>query len=597
MNHLYVLNHFFWKYRWHFLGGIFFVSLSNYFRVLQPQAIREALDLVVNNLSLYRNFENSSLQIGLNKILGKQLLLFGLFVLLFAGLMGLFMYFMRQTIIVMSRLMEYDMRKEIFDHYQVLDLAFYKRNKTGDLMARITEDVNKVRMYLGPAILYGINLISLFVFVIYAMVNVSLELTLFCLIPLPILSISIYYVSDLIHKKSEEIQQQLAVLNNTAQEVYAGIRVVKAYTQENSMLGFFTKQSQQYKQQSVALAKINALFYPLMILLIGISTLITVYAGGTLVVRGSISTGNIAEFVIYVNMLTWPVTSIGWIASIIQQASASQKRINEFMLTQPTILSGSIESFNIKGDIEFKKVTLTYPDTGIRALTNLNLHIKVGEKVAIIGKTGSGKTSFAELLLRMYDSTEGEILFDGVNIKSLNLGRLREQIGYVPQDVFLFSESLRENIAFGNPNADEQKMEDAILNASLTEEIKTFPNGLNTILGERGITLSGGQKQRVSIARALLKDPEILILDDCLSAVDSHTENQILSYFQTVLKGKTAIIISHRIYAHLNFDKILVFQDGEIAHVGTHEELLKISPYYLDLYERQLSDEKIEVKE
>jgi len=597
MNHLYVLNHFFWKYRWHFLGGIFFVSLSNYFRVLQPQAIREALDLVVNNLSLYRNFENSSLQIGLNKILGKQLLLFGLFVLLFAGLMGLFMYFMRQTIIVMSRLMEYDMRKEIFDHYQVLDLAFYKRNKTGDLMARITEDVNKVRMYLGPAILYGINLISLFVFVIYAMVNVSLELTLFCLIPLPILSISIYYVSDLIHKKSEEIQQQLAVLNNTAQEVYAGIRVVKAYTQENSMLGFFTKQSQQYKQQSVALAKINALFYPLMILLIGISTLITVYAGGTLVVRGSISTGNIAEFVIYVNMLTWPVTSIGWIASIIQQASASQKRINEFMLTQPTILSGSIESFKIKGDIEFKKVTLTYPDTGIRALTNLNLHIKVGEKVAIIGKTGSGKTSFAELLLRMYDSTEGEILFDGVNIKSLNLGRLREQIGYVPQDVFLFSESLRENIAFGNPNADEQKMEDAILNASLTEEIKTFPNGLNTILGERGITLSGGQKQRVSIARALLKDPEILILDDCLSAVDSHTENQILSYFQTVLKGKTAIIISHRIYFHLNFDKILVFQDGEIAHVGTHEELLKISPYYLDLYERQLSDEKIEVKE
>jgi len=594
MNHLYVLNHFFWKYRWHFLGGIFFVSLSNYFRVLQPQAIREALDLVVNNLSLYRNFENSSLQIGLKIILGRQLLLFGLFVLLFAGLMGLFMYFMRQTIIVMSRLMEYDMRKEIFDHYQVLDLAFYKRNKTGDLMARITEDVNKVRMYLGPAILYGINLISLFVFVIYAMVNVSLELTLFCLIPLPILSISIYYVSDLIHKKSEEIQQQLAVLNNTAQEVYAGIRVVKAYTQENSMLGFFTTQSQQYKLQSVELAKINALFYPLMILLIGISTLITVYAGGTLVVRGSISTGNIAEFVIYVNMLTWPVTSIGWIASIIQQASASQKRINEFMQTQPTIFSGSIENFNIKGEIEFKKVTLTYPDTGIRALVNLNLHIKAGEKIAIIGKTGSGKSSFAELLLRMYDCSEGEILFDGVNIKSLNLGRLREQIGYVPQDVFLFSDSLKENIAFGSPGASKDKMDEAILNASLSEEIKTFPNGLNTILGERGITLSGGQKQRVSIARALLKDPEILILDDCLSAVDSHTENQILTYFQTVLKGKTAIIISHRIYAHLNFDKILVFQDGEIVNVGTHDELLKISPYYLDLYERQLSDEKVE---
>jgi ATP-binding cassette subfamily B protein len=594
MNHLYVLNHFFWKYRWHFLGGIFFVSLSNYFRVLQPQAIREALDLVVNNVSLYRNFDGSELQKSLKTILGKQLLFFGLFVLLFAGLMGLFMYFMRQTIIVMSRLIEYDMRKEIFEHYQILDLAFYKRNKTGDLMARITEDVNKVRMYLGPAILYGINLVSLFAFVIYAMVNVSLELTLFCLIPLPVLSISIYYVSDLIHKKSEEIQQQLAVLNNTAQEVYAGIRVVKAYTQENSMLGFFTSQSQQYNQQSVSLARINALFYPLMILLIGISTLITIYAGGTLVVKGSISTGNIAEFVIYVNMLTWPVTSIGWIASIIQQASASQKRINEFMQTRPSILSGKTEDFKIKGDITFNKVGLTYPDTGICALKNIQLHIKAGEKIAIIGKTGSGKSSFAELLLRMNDVSEGEILFDGVPVKDLNLGRLREQIGYVPQDVFLFSDSLKQNITFGKPHASDAEIEKAIFDASLTDEIKTFPDGLNTILGERGITLSGGQKQRVSIARALLKNPEILILDDCLSAVDSHTENKILNYFQSSLKDKTAIIISHRIYVNLHFDKILVFQDGEIAHAGTHEELLKISPYYLDLYERQLSDERMD---
>ena len=594
MNHLYVLNHFFWKYRWHFLGGIFFVSLSNYFRVLQPQAIREALDLVIHNVSIYRNFEGSKLQRSLDSILGKQLLIFGLFVLLFAGLMGLFMYFMRQTIIVMSRLIEYDMRKEIFEHYQILDLAFYKRNKTGDLMARITEDVNKVRMYLGPAILYGINLVSLFAFVIYAMVNVSLELTLFCLIPLPILSISIYYVSDLIHKKSEEIQQQLAVLNNTAQEVYAGIRVVKAYTQENSMLGFFTSQSQQYNQQSVSLARINALFYPLMILLIGISTLITVYAGGTLVVNGSISTGNIAEFVIYVNMLTWPVTSIGWIASIIQQASASQKRINEFMQTKPSILSGSTEDFKIKGDIVFNNVGLTYPDTGICALKNIQLHIKAGEKIAIIGKTGSGKSSFAELLLRMNDVSEGEILFDDMPVKDLNLGRLREQIGYVPQDVFLFSDSLKQNITFGKPDASDAEIEKAIFDASLTDEIKTFPDGLNTILGERGITLSGGQKQRVSIARALLKNPEILILDDCLSAVDSHTENKILNYFQSSLKDKTAIIISHRIYVNLHFDKILVFQDGEVAHAGTHEELLKISPYYLDLYERQLSDERMD---
>ena len=594
MNHLYVLNHFFWKYRWHFLGGIFFVSLSNYFRVLQPQAIMEALDLVIHNVSIYRNFEGSKLQRSLETILGKQLLIFVLFVLLFAGLMGLFMYFMRQTIIVMSRLIEYDMRKEIFEHYQILDLAFYKRNKTGDLMARITEDVNKVRMYLGPAILYGINLVSLFAFVIYAMVNVSLELTLFCLIPLPILSISIYYVSDLIHNKSEEIQQQLAVLNNTAQEVYAGIRVVKAYTQENSMLGFFTSQSQQYNQQSVSLARINALFYPLMILLIGISTLITVYAGGTLVVNGSISTGNIAEFVIYVNMLTWPVTSIGWIASIIQQASASQKRINEFMQTKPSILSGNTEDFKLNGEIVFNNVGLTYSDTGICALKNIQLHIKAGEKIAIIGKTGSGKSSFAELLLRMNDVSEGEILFDGMRVKDLNLGRLREQIGYVPQDVFLFSDSLKQNITFGKPDASDAEIEKAIFDASLTDEIKTFPDGLNTILGERGITLSGGQKQRVSIASALLKNPEILILDDCLSAVDSHTENKILNYFQSSLNDKTAIIISHRIYVNLHFDKILVFQDGEVAHAGTHEELLKISPYYLDLYERQLSDERLD---
>jgi ATP-binding cassette subfamily B protein len=570
------------------------VTLSNYFRVLQPQAIREALDLVIHNISLYRNFNQSELQEGLRIILGRQLLVFGLFVLLFAGLMGLFMYFMRQTIIVMSRLIEYDMRKGIFEHYQILDLAFYKRNKTGDLMARITEDVNKVRMYLGPAILYGINLISLFILVIYAMLQVSLELTIFCLIPLPILSISIYYVSDLIHRQSEEIQQQLAVLNNTAQEVYAGIRVVKAYTRENAMLDFFTGQSQQYKKRSVALARINALFYPLMILLIGISTLITVYAGGMLVVQGSISTGNIAEFVIYVNMLTWPVTSIGWIASIIQQASASQKRINEFMETRPSILSGELKHFPLKGGIEFRNVSLIYPETGIKALKKINLRIEPGEKIAIVGKTGSGKTTFAELLLRMYDCTEGEILFDGMNIQTLHLGRLRAQIGYVPQDVFLFSESIQENIVFGQPNVSEEKMNEAIANASLKEEINTFPKGLNTLIGERGIALSGGQKQRVSIARALIKDPEIFILDDCLSAVDSHTENQILHYFQTALRNKTAIIISHRIYAHLNFDHILVFQDGEITHSGTHEELLKTSPYYLDLYERQLSDEKIQ---
>jgi ATP-binding cassette subfamily B protein len=427
-------------------------------------------------------------------------------------------------------------------------------------------------MYLGPAILYGINLVSLFAFVIYAMVNVSLELTLFCLIPLPVLSISIYYVSDLIHKKSEEIQQQLAVLNNTAQEVYAGIRVVKAYTQENSMLGFFTSQSQQYNQQSVSLARINALFYPLMILLIGISTLITVYAGGTLVVNGSISTGNIAEFVIYVNMLTWPVTSIGWIASIIQQASASQKRINEFMQTKPSILSGNTEDFKLKGDIVFNNVGLTYPDTGICALKNIQLHIKSGEKIAIIGKTGSGKSSFAELLLRMNDVSEGEILFDGVPVKDLNLGRLREQIGYVPQDVFLFSDSLKQNITFGKPHASDAEIEKAIFDASLTDEIKTFPDGLNTILGERGITLSGGQKQRVSIARALLKNPEILILDDCLYDNTWARDKMMRLLFMNGRHWKVMLVITMQYPLGIpptlrtNIDYVFILRENYIAN-------------------------------
>ncbi len=591
MNHLYVLNHFFWKYRWHFLGGIFFVSLSNYFRVLQPQAIREALDLVIHNVSIYRNFEGSKLQQSLESILGKQLLIFGLFVLLFAGLMGLFMYFMRQTIIVMSRLIEYDMRKEIFEHYQILDLAFYKRNKTGDLMARITEDVNKVRMYLGPAILYGINLVTLFAFVIYAMVNVSLELTLFCLIPLPILSISIYYVSDLIHKKSEEIQQQLAVLNNTAQEVYAGIRVVKAYTQENSMLGFFTSQSQQYNQQSVSLARINALFYPLMILLIGISTLITVYAGGTLVVNGSISTGNIAEFVIYVNMLTWPVTSIGWVSSIIQKAAVSQQRINEFLNTNSAIISGNLllneqQAFSV----EFKHVSFTYPESGIKALENVSFFVPAGTSIGITGKTGSGKSTIALLLARLYDVDSGEILVNNINIKEYNLHSLRNKLGYVPQDVFLFSESIYNNIVFGldeDKKANQEQVDDVAQAADILENIKGFQQGFQTMIGERGITLSGGQKQRLSIARALIKNPEMLILDDCLSAVDTSTENRILNNLKTRLNNKTVLYISHRITTVQQANQLIVLANHGIAEIGTHNQLLEKKGEYYEQYQSQ----------
>lgn len=593
MKYLAYLNKFFFKYKWHFLLGLLFVSASNYFRVLMPQMIREAMDLVVDNIALYKIFEGSSLQIDLFEHIGSTLLFFGILVLLLALLMGVFMYFMRQTIIVMSRLIEYDLRKEIFDHYQVLDLAFFKRNKTGDLMARITEDVSKVRMYLGPAILYGINLSSLFVLVIYAMVSVSPTLTLYALAPLPFLSISIYYVSNLINIKSEAIQKRLAGLNSVAQEVYSGIRVVKSYVQEIPMGKYFGRKSLEYKDEAMGLARINALFFPLMLLLIGTSTILTVYIGGLQVVKGTLTPGNIAEFVIYVNMLTWPVTAIGWIASIIQQAAASQKRLNEFLNTQPSVSNPGGALTPLEGDIKFENVNFTYPDTGIRALENIDFHIKPGEKLAIIGRTGSGKSTIADLLVRMYDVSEGQICIDNQNIQKVNLHQLRRKIGYVPQDMFLFSDTIAENIAFGcQGEVSRPLIESMAKSASVYEDIMDFPEGFDTPVGERGVTLSGGQKQRISIARALIKKPDLLILDDCLSAVDTKTEKEILSYFEKELANKTAIIITHRIYSLLDFDKIIVLENGKIVEQGRHDELLEIKGYYYDLFEQQRQEQE-----
>jgi len=586
-----VLNKYFYQYRWRFLLGILFVSLSNYFRVLQPQIIREALDMVVDNIGMVKMYDGFDLRNEVISYLGKNLLFFGGLVLVLALLMGIFMYFMRQTIIVMSRLIEYDMRKEIYQHYQELDLAFYKRNNTGDLMARITEDVSKVRMYIGPAVLYGINLISLFVMVIYSMLRVSVELTLYCLAPLPILSISIYYVSNLINKKSTVIQQQLSQLNSTAQEVYSGIRVVKSYVQEIPMIRHFTAESEDYKEKSLGLAKVNALFFPLMLLLIGASTIIVVYIGGLQVVRGTITPGNIAEFVIYVNMLTWPVTAIGWIASIIQQAAASQHRINEFLNTEPAITSPTEHPVRLEGRVTFDDVTFVYPDTGIQALEHVNFDLLPGQKMAIIGKTGSGKTTIADLLVRMFDVTSGTIRIDGTDIRELDLANLRRRIGYVPQDIFLFSNTISENIAFGNRAASQEAIKDYARHAAVYEDIMDLPEGFEAMVGERGVTLSGGQKQRVSIARALIKQPDIVILDDCLSAVDTNTEKQILGYFNTALADKTAIIITHRIYALLDFDKIIVLENGQIVEDGTHEELLANKGYYYDLYEKQRLEE------
>jgi len=588
MKELAVLNKYFFKYKWRFLLGILFVATSNYFRVLQPQIIRHALDLVVENVTLYRLFDGFELQQNLFKRIGSNLMFFGGLAILFAILMGFFMYFMRQTLIVMSRLIEYDLRNEIFSHYEKLTLAFYKENNTGDLMARITEDVSKVRMYLGPAIMYSVNLTVLCVMVIYSMIQVSPTLTMYSLIPLPILSFSIYYVTSIINKKSERIQAQLSTLNSLAQEVYSGIRVVKSYGQEESIGGYFNTETEDYKDKSLELAQVNAFFRPLMILLIGASTIITLYVSGILLIRGEISAGNIAEFIIYINMLTWPVTSIGWVASIIQRAAASQKRINEFLQTEPAIkMDKTLPANPLQGAIKFDNVSFTYPDTGIKAVKNVSFELKAGERMAIVGRTGSGKTTVADLMLRMYDITSGQILYDGQDINKINLANLRDKVAYVPQDVFLFSDTIHNNIAFAREDASREEVEQFAKHAAVYKDIMGLSEQFDTIVGERGVTLSGGQKQRISIARALIKNPDVILLDDCLSAVDTKTEAQITGYLDTACAGKTTIIITHRLYSSLDFDKIIVIDEGEIVETGTHEELLENKGYYYDIYEQQ----------
>ncbi len=600
MKHLAYLKKFFWTYRYRFSLGILFVGLANLFRVWQPRMIRQALDTVVERVKYYQGHGGISTHPEAFSELSQQVAWFGLGVIGLALLMGLFMFFMRQTVIVMSRLIEYDMRKEIFAHYETLDLAFYKRNSTGDLMSRISEDVSKVRMFLGPAILYGLDLFFLFFLTIGSMLHVSVSLTLWSLLPLPFLSVSIYWVSTLINKRSEKIQQQLATLTGTAQEVYSGIRVVKSYVQEQAMGRWFADQSEEFRRKSLELIRIDSFFFPLMSLLIGISTIITVYVGGLQVVAGQITPGNIAEFVIYINMLTWPVTAIGWIASLTQQAAASQKRINEFLKTQPSIVSplsahGQVPSVApLKGHIVFENVSFTYPDTGIMALENVNFEVLPGQKMAIIGRTGSGKTTIADLLVRMYDVTSGRILVDGRDVREHDLANLRRRFGYVPQDVFLFSDTILANISFGNADLMRPEAEFYAKSAAVHEEIMGLPNGYETMVGERGVTLSGGQKQRVSIARAFAKKPDIILLDDCLSAVDTNTESRILGYLDQALAAKTAIIITHRIYGMLQFDKIIVLEDHTVGQIGTHEQLLARGGYYAELFERQMAGEPAE---
>lgn len=611
MNHLAYLNKFFWKYRWRFLLGIVFVGAANWFRVWQPKVIRAALDTVFDKIQAHKNTGGIHAHPEAFGELSSQILQFGLLLIGLALMMGLFMFFMRQTIIVMSRLIEYDMRKELFAHYERLDLAFYKRNATGDLMSRISEDVSKVRMYLGPTILYGLDLVFLFVLTIGSMLKVSVTLTLWSLLPLPFLSISIYWVSTIINRKSEKIQAQLAVLTSTAQEVYSGIRVVKSYVQEQAMGRWFAGQSEEFRQKSLELIRVDAFWFPLMSLMVGASTIITVYVGGLQVVEGNITPGNIAEFVIYVNMLTWPVTAIGWITSLTQQAAASQKRINEFLSQKPTVEGWAVDGGRQTADgeeappstvhsppsiakpstIVFENVTFDYPDTGIRALENVSFEVRAGEKFAIVGRTGSGKTTIADLLARMYDPTEGRILLDGKDLREHDLYQLRRRIGYVPQDVFLFSDTVFGNIAFGKDNLSRAEAEEFARNAAIHDEILALPEGYDTVVGERGVTLSGGQKQRISIARAFAKQPDVVLLDDCLSAVDTNTEAKIANYLTEALADRTAIVITHRLHGALAFDKIVVLENHRVADIGTHEELLARGGYYAEIYEKQLAAE------
>jgi len=594
MKELKHLNKYLVKYKWHLILGLLFVVISNVFQILPAQMVRHSIDLVVDNIRVYRALSNSAAQQSFFEIFAKGILLYAVLILVMALLRGVFLYFVRQTLIVMSRLVEYDLKNEVFNHYQSLPLSFYRRNNTGDLMNRISEDVGRVRMYLGPSIMYGMQLITLFFMLVPVMFDVSVKLTWYALIPLPILSISIFYVNNIIEHRSEQIQKSQSRLSTFAQEAFSGIRVIKSFTREKESVQNFTKESDEYKRQSLKLTRVQSLFFPLIMGLIGLSTILTVYAGSVEVINGSLTFGNIAEFIIYVNLLTWPVASLGWTTSLVQRAAASQKRINEFLKTKTDILSEKDLKSELKGKIEFEKVSFTYPDTGIEAIKDVSFVINPGESLAIIGKTGSGKSTVANLISRLYDVSKGEIRIDSVPIKHYNLLSLRSQTGVVPQDVFLFSDTIFNNIAFGLMKPEESKVIQAAKDADVYTNITDFPQGFNTRVGERGITLSGGQKQRVSIARAVVREPKILILDDALSAVDTKTENTILNSMKKIMQGRTSIIISHRVSSAKLANKIIVLDEGMIVEEGTHESLIEHNGTYQELYEKQMQGDEVE---
>lgn len=585
MKALLSLNKYLYKYRGRLLLGIIITMGARVFAVFTPQLIRNstvAIEDYLNGDMVSIADVKEELLINIGLIIGAALA------------SGALTFLMRQTFIVVSRYIEYDLKNEVYDQYQNLSLDFYKRNRTGDLMNRISEDVSKVRMYVGPALMYGVQTLTLFVVVIYFMIKAAPTLTLYTLIPFPILSFAIYKLSMAINKRSAEIQKFLSLLNTYTQESFSGIAVIKSYGILNRFNSDFEKLSNESKDKNVNLVKVEAFFFPLMILLIGFSNLFVIYFGGMQYINGEIeSVGVIVEFLLYVNMLTWPVASVGWITSMVQRAEASQERINEFLSETPNIKNNSPDSSeDILGEIEFKNVSFTYEDTNIVALKNLSFKVKKGETFVIMGKTGSGKSTILELIGRLYDVNKGEILIDGRPIESYNLNELRKQLGYVPQDAFLFSSSIRDNIKFGKVNANEEDIVEAAKNAAVHNNILGFSKGYDTILGERGITLSGGQKQRVSIARAIIKDPKIVLFDDCLSAVDTETEEEIFNKLDKVSNHKTSIVVSHRASSAKNANHIIILDEGVILEEGTHSELLACNGYYKDLYNKQLSEKE-----
>lgn len=617
MKHLSYLNKYFWKYRGRLFMGILFIVLANIFNVYAPKLIGDGIDFLAESISAVNSVtpenpvdvDRPESLASLNKALGKEDtpvtltaenyageivrigLLLALGYILFYIIKGIFLFYQRQTIIVMSRYIEYDLKNEIYDQYQRLDMSFYKRNRTGDLMNRISEDVSRVRMYLGPAVMYTINLVVLVVMCVVVMWKIDAELTLYTLSPLPFMMLVIFYVSTIINRRTEHVQRQQSKLSTMVQETISGIRVLKAFNREKYYENEFENEGNAYKSKQLELVKTDALFMPVISLLVGLSTILTIYIGGNKVIAGELSYGIIVQFVFYVNQLTWPFASVGWVTSLVQKAEASQERINEFLKTAPEIVNTAREEHPVRGRIRFDNVSFTYPETGVQALKNISFDIQQGERLAIVGRTGSGKSTVAQLLLRLFDTTEGHIRIDEKDIRDSHLSSLRQSIGFVPQEVFLFSDTIRNNIRFGVEELSEEAMIQAAKDADVYDNIIHFPQGFDTLLGERGINLSGGQKQRVSIARAIAKNPSILIFDDCLSAVDTETEENILQALDRIMEGKTSIIISHRISSVKNADRIIVLDRGKIVESGTHDALLKQRGLYAVMYEQQLRNE------